>query len=212
MSFHYKAILVGILLLSGILIALLVFSFPSKNQLPSEKTTTVIIKTEPADATIIISEKRIRKNAPVTLKNIPIGEKITVRAITTGSETVSQTVTITDSPQQTITLNLKALIQQAQQGSDDLDHELSATIKPSYLEKIKEQPFWEILPYYDPLKHFVIEYKDSDDKILITTFARGQEENFQKDTLSYREEAREWLQTNGAKLNQLRIEYNPATL
>ncbi len=87
---------------------------------------------------------------------------------------------------------------------------LQATPNPTYIQKVRQEPFWNMLPYYDAMNHYVIEYKDSDDKIVITTFGRGQEENFQKDTLSYRQEARDWLQANGARLNQLSIIYNPS--
>lgn len=212
MSFKYKTILVGIVLLAVILILLLILSFSSNKQSTAGKTTTVIIETEPKDATVIIQDKRINKKAPVTLSNIPVGYRLTIRVSAASYNEIMRTIAIKDYPMQVITLNLSALREQEHPGYDELDKHLVPTIKPSYLQKIKEQPFWEMLPHYDPSKHFFIEYKDSDDKIVITTFGRGQVEFYQKDTLVYRQEALTWLQANGAKLNQLTIEYNPSEL
>lgn len=71
---------------------------------------------------------------------------------------------------------------------------------PTYLQKIKDEPFWEMLPHWS--NTYKIEYKDSADKIIITTINGTEAE-----TNSYKESARNWLQTNGAKLNELSIEY-----
>lgn len=76
---------------------------------------------------------------------------------------------------------------------------------PTYLQKIEEQPFWEMLPYYG--ETFLVEYKSSDEKIVITTIDPGRVSNREELILQYRQQARNWLTQNGAILNQLTIEY-----
>lgn len=84
----------------------------------------------------------------------------------------------------------------------DIDKELAPTQDPSYLEKIKNQRFWNLLPYWSPNRHFKIEYKDSADYILITIFTKDTSL-----TSSYQREASSWLIQNGANLEDLTIEY-----
>ena len=79
------------------------------------------------------------------------------------------------------------------------DHSVPET-NPAYLQKIAREPFWEKLPHWG--KTYKIEYKDSDDKILITTI-----NGTTTQITSYREEATTWLRQNGARLESLTIEY-----
>lgn len=98
----------------------------------------------------------------------------------------------------------------ATKGIESEEVPLTGIPNPTYVQKIKQQPFWEELPYYTD--HYKIVYKDSDDKLIITTFGRGQIDNYRNDSLKYRQEARDWLVENGAELEKLRIEYVPANL
>jgi hypothetical protein len=77
---------------------------------------------------------------------------------------------------------------------------LIPTQSPEYLEKITREPFWEMLPYYQDT--YKIEYFDSADKIVITT-VRGT----QNQTQIYQDAAKNWLEANGAVLNNLQLEY-----
>ena len=74
---------------------------------------------------------------------------------------------------------------------------------PAYLQKIAQEPFWEKLPYWG--EAYKIEYKDSDDKILITTL-----NGTTTQITSYRNDALTWLRQNGARLESLTIEYQTA--
>lgn len=83
-------------------------------------------------------------------------------------------------------------------GQDQIEKEpVKAEVNPTYTNKIEREPFWEMLPYYS--LRFKIEYKDSADKIVITTM--GEEPQKQKDA------ALRWLEANGATIESLTIEY-----
>lgn len=70
---------------------------------------------------------------------------------------------------------------------------------PAYLEKIRREPFWEDLPYFSD--NYKIEYTDSNDLFIITTFLPA------SNTEVYKQDALTWLQENGADLNELTIEF-----
>ncbi|MBI5045381.1 MAG: hypothetical protein HZC02_05660 [Candidatus Levybacteria bacterium] len=84
----------------------------------------------------------------------------------------------------------------------DIDEDLAPTQNPSYIKKINEQKFWNLLPYWSPNKHFKIEYKDSKDYILVTIFT-----NDASLTSPFQKEATTWLTQNGAQLENLTIKY-----
>lgn len=89
---------------------------------------------------------------------------------------------------------------------EDLDHNLAPTQNPEYIEKITKQPFWDLLPYWDPQGSFNIEYMDSADQIVITTFAKNQADKTRLEQL-----ARNWLEKNGAIIKELDLQYNTTT-
>lgn len=84
--------------------------------------------------------------------------------------------------------------------SIDYDEPPPPGTNPAYLQKIEEQPFWEMLPYFTT--SYKIEYKDSDNKIVITTISGTPEQIGE-----YRNSAVSWLRSNGARTDSLRFEY-----
>ena len=79
---------------------------------------------------------------------------------------------------------------------------------PTYIELLKTQPFWDLLPYRTDT--YLIEHIMHNNTIQITTIIPGTNSP-EKERLieNYREDARDWLTQNGANLDQLRIIYKP---
>lgn len=93
----------------------------------------------------------------------------------------------------------------------DSDKPLVPTQDPLYLEKIKAQPWREVVPYWTD--HYKVDYRQSTNKIIIYTLAEnsGNRTQYQQESVRYREEALQWLRSNGANLNEFTIEYSPST-
>lgn len=78
-------------------------------------------------------------------------------------------------------------------------HKPPPSPNPTYIEKVRREPFWEKLPYFS--QNYKIEYRDSSDTVIVTTFLPASK------TEIYKEEAILWLRSNGAKVDALKIEY-----
>jgi hypothetical protein len=94
-----------------------------------------------------------------------------------------------------------------QQDTTTDEEPLIPTPNPAYEAKIRQEPFWTLLPHWTD--HYKVEYRDSADTILIHLFLPDIASNAEKNTLQvqYRDEALTWLRTNGADINSLTIRY-----
>lgn len=190
--FYIIAILILIVIVSTILLTLL----------SRKKTTSVQFTSAPAQASVAIEGYSKEFTTPFTLEKIPLGSMISFTISKEKYKTQSREITITESPTHTVAVTLEQISQPADKEPHNISEGLRIEQNPKYLEKIKREPFWDILPYWDPQRHFKIEYKDSDDYLLITLFAQDQ-----STTEQYREKARAWLRENGGIIEKLTIRY-----
>lgn len=199
-----KILLAISLLLVGFVLYI-IFSLFSHSR-PAQQTT-LIIRTTPKAAQLSIPQYNIAQKSPVTIPNLRVGTRVTIGAFTSGHEPTQQIITVTDSPEQQITISLTPLKDPAL--LDELDKGLKGDVNPKYVELLKTQPFWDMLPHYGST--FLVEYKQSNKIIQITTIIPPDGPSKNSLIQKYRQEALDWLKSNGAQLESLRITFIPNT-
>lgn len=174
-----------------------------------EQKSQLLIESAPAGAEVTLDGKKLDAKTPLTLKDLPRGKQLRIILSLEGYVSEEKVIKLSEKYQRvTFTLVPKSPSESNLPQTEEVP--LIPTQNPEYLEKIKKEPFWDKLPYWSPQKTFVIEYKDSDDYILITTFAKKGSSTFTQDTLKYRQEALSWLRANGlTSLSKILIKYQP---
>jgi hypothetical protein len=176
--------------------------------LPEQKSQ-ILIESIPSGAEVTLEGKKLDAKTPLTLKDLPRGKQLRITLSLEGYISQEKVTKLSEKYQRiTFTLIPKSPSESNLPQTEEVP--LIPTQNPEYLEKLKKEPFWDKLPYWSPQKTFVIEYKDSDDYLLITTFAKKDSPTFTQDTLRYRQEALSWLQTNGlTSSSKVVIKYQP---
>ena len=180
-----------LLFILGVFIPLLLFIL----SLFSSNKTAVEVSSSPTGATVMIDGRKIEQKTPFTLPGITIGDVLVMTFSHEGYITKTKSIRIIDRPVQKMLVVLEKSNIPFEGASEGLRIEQN----PKYIQEVREQPFWEKLPYYTST--FKIEYIDSYKKIVITTFPP------ERNTNIYRQGALRWLRENGAKLETLTIEY-----
>lgn len=177
--------------------------------LPEQKSQ-IVIESSPSGAEVTLDGKKLDAKTPLTLKDLPRGKQLRITLSLEGYVSQEKVIKLSEKSQRiTFTLLPKSPAESNLPQTEEVP--LIPTQNPEYLEKLKKEPFWDKLPYWSPQKTFVIEYKDSDDYILITTFAKKESPTFNQDTLHYRQEALSWLQANGlSSSSNVIIKYQPS--
>jgi len=176
----------------GISIAIVLFILASLFFFQSQ---TMKITSFPEGATVRLDGKPIEGKTPLSVSKPKTSETVVVEVSLEGYTSQSKEVELTTDDTQEISFSLLRI------GTTPTPTiPPPYRVNPTFTEKIKREPFWTMLPYFGDT--FKVEYKDSDDKIIITTLNGTAEQ-----VRSYQTAAVNWLKTNGGPINRLTIEY-----
>jgi len=163
---------------------------------PPGKSLTII--SSPQNATIAVNGTILKTKTPVTIPRPRDKKEIVVSVELAGYQAQTLTTQLTSQTNQTISFTLAPLGVSGNSPTPTIPPPYR--INPTYVERLKREPFWAMLPRWGP--HYKIEYLDSDNVIIITALngTTAQVEG-------YREEALIWLKANGANLQTLTVQY-----
>lgn len=186
-----------------VFLGLIFFSFFSP-----QPTTTLSVSSTPSEATVTIGDKTYQ--SPVEIPNLAVGSTHAVTVSKPGYNEVTRSITLTQRPMQSESFTLEQ-IEVPVDGDSHVSEGLRIEQSPEYLEKIKKEPFWDVLPYWSPRGTFKVSYFQSNNYILISTFADESlsTPEFNSLTSRYREEALTWIRSNGGDPASLPIRYDP---